>query len=213
MHKCTLVGTIIAIVVIVTSASVLAQNDRRDQDMIQARIKVFGLENVDPRTGEIQKNKVVMSWLTHTTMAIAIQGRVVLTDTFIARLETTSGRTPFVIKDVVDLRPEAIFIGHGHGDHADNAAFIAARSGAKLFASEETCGVLQNDLARMIADPFMQADPDFAIPAATKISCTPVTTTDSTPGTQIVRLTPLEPVARSGRRQRSSHRRRRSSSR
>ena len=88
MHKCTLVGTIIAIVVIVTSASVLAQNDRRDQDMIQARIKVFGLENVDPRTGEIQKNKVVMSWLTHTTMAIAIQGRVVLTDTFIARLET-----------------------------------------------------------------------------------------------------------------------------
>jgi hypothetical protein len=195
MHKRTLVGAIIAIGVIVTSASVLAQNDRLDQDMIHARIKVFGLENVDPGTGEIQKDKVVMSWLTHTTMAIAIQGRVVLTDTFIARLETTPGRTPFVIKDVVNLHPEALFIGHGHGDHADNAAFIAARSGARLFASEETCGVLQNDLARMKADPFMQADPDFAIPAATKISCTPVTTTDSTPGTQIVRLTPLEPLA------------------
>jgi glyoxylase-like metal-dependent hydrolase (beta-lactamase superfamily II) len=74
-------------------------------------------------------------------MAIAIQGRVILMDTFIA--------------DVIDLHAEAIFIGHGHGDHADNAAFIAARSGARLFASEETCGVLQNDLARMKADPFM----------------------------------------------------------
>ena len=50
-----------------------------------------------------------MSWLTHTTMAIAIQGRVVLTDTFIARLETTPGWPAFVIKDVVDLHPEAIF--------------------------------------------------------------------------------------------------------
>jgi hypothetical protein len=125
MHKCTLwVRAIIAIGVIVTSASVLAQTNPSDQDMIQARIKIFGLENVDPRTGEIQKDKVVLSWLTHTTMAIAIQGRVVLTDTFIARLETTPGRTPFVIKDIVDLQPEAIFIGHGHGDHADNAASL-----------------------------------------------------------------------------------------
>src|SRR5262249_2557189 len=51
----------------ILSALGLAQNDRLDPDMIQARLKVFGSENVDPRTGEIQKNKVVMSWLTHTT--------------------------------------------------------------------------------------------------------------------------------------------------
>src|SRR5262245_27787830 len=165
----TLLRAIVAMGVILASASGLAQNDRLDQDMIQARLKVFGLENVDPRTGEIQKNKVVMSWLTHTTMAIAIQGRVILTDTFIARLETTPGRTPFVIQDVIDLHPEAIFIGHGHGDHADNAAFIAARSGATLFASEETCGVLQEDLTRMKAELFMKADTDFAIPGPTNI--------------------------------------------
>lgn len=57
MRKRMWVGVIIAIGVIVTSASVLAENDRLDQDTIQARIKVFGLENVDPRTGEIQKNR------------------------------------------------------------------------------------------------------------------------------------------------------------
>ena len=44
----------------ILSASGLAQNDRLDPDMIQARLKVFGPENVDPRTGEIQKNKVVI---------------------------------------------------------------------------------------------------------------------------------------------------------
>jgi len=189
----TLAG--IAIGAVATSAPALARHGAADPDMVSARIKVFGLENVDPRTGEVQKDKVVMSWLTHTTMAASIQGRVILMDTFIARLETKPGRTPFVIKDVVDLKPEAIFIGHGHGDHADNAAFIAAKSGAKLFASQETCGVLQNDLARMKADAFMQADPSFAIPASTTIDCTAVTTTGSTPGTQILRLKPLEPVA------------------
>jgi hypothetical protein len=57
----TLLRAIVAIGVILGSASGLAQNNRLDQDMVQARLKVFGLENVDPRTGEIQKNKVVMS--------------------------------------------------------------------------------------------------------------------------------------------------------
>src|SRR5262245_64460142 len=77
----TFLRTIIVIGVMLASASGLAQNDRLHPDMIPARLKVFGSENVDPRTGEIQKIKVVMSWLTHTTMAIAIQGRVTLTDT------------------------------------------------------------------------------------------------------------------------------------
>jgi hypothetical protein len=44
----------------ILSALGLAQNDRLDPDMIQARLKVFGSEKVDPRIGEIQKNKVVI---------------------------------------------------------------------------------------------------------------------------------------------------------
>jgi L-ascorbate metabolism protein UlaG (beta-lactamase superfamily) len=187
-------GTLIAAAVL-AAFTATATAHQRDEELAAARIKVFGAENVDPRTGAIQRDKVVMSWLTHTTMAIAIEGQVVLADSFIARLETKPGRTPFVIHDVVNLRPKAIFIGHGHGDHADNAAFIAAKSRAKIYASEETCGVMQVDLARMKADPFLQADPDFAIPASTTIDCVPVTTTGSTPGTQIVRLKALEPAA------------------
>ncbi|MDB5947432.1 MAG: hypothetical protein JWQ33_2458 [Ramlibacter sp.] len=187
-------GASIAIGAIVASSHAFAGPGNLNAAEIQARLKVFGFETVDARTGMVRKDKVVMSWLTHTTMATAVDGRVFLMDTYVARLETKPGRTPFVVQDIANLRPEAIFIGHGHGDHADNAAWIAAKSGAKLFASEETCGVLQGDLARMKADTFMQADPAFAISAATTISCSNVTTAGSAPATQVVKLTALEPA-------------------
>jgi hypothetical protein len=195
MGRTRWVNAIVAIGVIVMGSAANAHREQGDDATIAARIRIFGAENVNARTGEVQRDKVVMSWLTHTTMATAIQGRVILMDTYIARLETKRGRTPFVIKDVVDLKPEAIFIGHGHGDHADNTAYIAAKTGAKIYASQETCGTLQLDLARMKADAFMNADPEFAIPAATTITCINVTTTDSVPGTQIVKLDALEPAA------------------
>ena len=47
----------------------------------------------------------------------------------------------------------AIFLGHGHGDHAHNAAYIAKWTGATIYASPETCFAMQADVARMVADP------------------------------------------------------------
>jgi L-ascorbate metabolism protein UlaG (beta-lactamase superfamily) len=107
----------------------------------------------------------VFSWLGHISGAVSMMGRVVLLDSYIPRLEVTPGRTPFVIKDIVDIKPEAIFIGHGHSDHADNAVFIAAKTGATLYMTPEACGTAQTALARMKADTFMQADPFYAIAA------------------------------------------------
>ena len=98
-----------------------------DAALIAARQKFFGLENVNDKTGKVRDDRVVFSWLTNATFAAAMKGHVVLLDTFVTRLEIMPGRTPFVIQDLVDLKPEAIFIGHGHFDHADNAAFIAMR--------------------------------------------------------------------------------------
>jgi len=161
--------------------------------MIVARQKIFGIENVDANTGAIKKDKIIFSWLGHISGAVSFMGRVIMMDTYVPRLEVTPGRTPYVIKDIIDMKPEAAFISHGHGDHADNAAFIAAKTGAKLYMSPEACGTAQIALARMKADPFMQADPFFAIPPSTTISCTGITTPGSTPGTQLIRITQLEP--------------------
>ena len=100
-----------------------------------------------------------------------------------------------MIKDLVDLKPEALFIGHGHSDHADNAAFIAAKTGATLYMTPEACGTAQTALTRMKNDPFMQADPFYAIPQGTTINCVGLTTAGSVPATEIVRVNQLEPLA------------------
>ena len=177
------------------------EGDRRDDghrpqrpssELLTARQKVFGLENVDRSTGEI-KGDVVFSWLGHNTGAVALAGRIVLMDSYIARLETKPGRTPFVIKDIVDLAPEAIFVSHGHGDHADNAAFIAAKTGATLYMSPEACGTAQAALTRMKNDPYMQADPFFRISARTTVKCVGMTDEASVPATQVVRVRQFDP--------------------
>ena len=165
-----------------------------DQSMIDARMKIFGIENVDGTTGAIKKDKIVFSWLGHISGAVSMMGRVVLLDSYVPRLEVTPGRTPFVIKDLVDIKPEAIFVGHGHSDHADNAVFIAAKTGATLYMTPEACGTAQTALARMKADTFMQADPFYAIPQSTTVNCVPITTAGSTPGTQVIRIKQLEPL-------------------
>ena len=166
-----------------------------DDALVKARMKIFGPENVDRNTGLVRRHDVVFSWLGHNAGAVSLLGRVIMVDAFIPRLEVTPGRTPFVIRDIVEMKPEAIFIGHGHGDHADNAAFIAAKTGATLYMTPEACGTAQTALNRMKNDPFMQADPFFAVPPETKIECVGVTAEGSAPGTEVVRIPQLEPVA------------------
>jgi hypothetical protein len=192
MKRKALVIALAAVGAVTATSAALAA---ADPELIAARQKFFGFENVDPRTGEVDRDKIVVSWLGHITAAVSIRGRVIMLDTYIPRLEVAPGRTPFVIKDVVDLRAEAAFIGHGHGDHADNAAFLAAKTGMTLYMTPEACGTAQNALNRMKNDPFMQADPFFAIPQSATINCVGVTTAGSVPATEVVRINQLEPFA------------------
>jgi hypothetical protein len=189
IHRALVRALVAAGIAVASSAAPAA-----DQAMIDARVKIFGPENVDATTGALKKDKVVFSWLGHISGAVSLMGRVIMLDTYIPRLEVTPGRTPFVIKDLVDMKPEAVFIGHGHGDHADNAVFIAAKTGATIYMTPEACSTAQTALARMKADPFMQADAFFAIAQATTVTCVPITTAGSTPGTQVIRINQLEPL-------------------
>ncbi len=147
-----------------------------------ARQKIFGPENVDARSGDVARDKVIFSWITNASFAASVKGRVVLLDTFVTRLEVTAGRTPFVIQDLVDVRPEAIFIGHGHFDHADNAAYIAGMTGATIYASPETCDNMQLDAARIFG-------------AGSTVPCVGVTSRGSLPGSEVETIHQLEPVA------------------
>src|SRR5882762_3251662 len=115
------------------------RDDRKaDPALVAARQKFFGVENVDEK-GRVAKDKVIFSWATNTTYVTSVLGRVILLDSYINRPELPSApidirRTKILPQDFVDAHPEAIFLGHVHGDHADNAAYVAKWTGATIYA-------------------------------------------------------------------------------
>ena len=158
-----------------------------DPALLKARQKFFGIENVDVNTGAIKKDKVITSWATNTTYVTSILGHVVLLDSYISRPELPTGTlqdryAPFLPQDLIDLRPEAIFLGHGHFDHADNAAYIAKWTGAPIYASAETCDAMQADVAKMAADPNPQNGGAPVIPDASPVNCINVVEHATFPG-------------------------------
>src|SRR5438445_9060788 len=81
-----------------------------DPALITARQKFFGVENVDANSGAVKKNQVLFSWVTNSTLAVSIQGRIVLLDAYIQRLELPPPanvadlrRSPVDVQDLVDL--------------------------------------------------------------------------------------------------------------
>ena len=80
------------------------------------------------------------------------------------------------------MRPEAIFLGHGHGDHADNAAYVAKWTGATIYASPETCDVMQQDVIRMWNDPNAHNGGAKIIPDGNPVKCEGAVPRGSPPG-------------------------------
>ena len=175
--------------------SAAANDGRHDDDrhhgspdpaLIKARQKFFGIENVDDR-GRVKKDKVIFSWATNTTYVASVMGRVMLLDSYINRpeLPTTpidTRRTPILPQDFVDARPEAIFLGHGHGDHADNAAYVAKWTNATIYAAPETCDVMQQDVTRMWNDPNLHNGGVKIIPNGDPVKCVDAVPRNSPPG-------------------------------
>ena len=161
-----------------------AKDRRSDPVALAARIKArqhfFGEENVDPKTGRVDDSKVIVSWFSVASFAVAARGRVFLMDTYIYRVADTPGYVPTTVQELVDLKPEAIFIGHGHFDHADNAAYISKLTGAKIYGAAEHCDAFQGDAARIFG-------------AGNTVDCTAITTPGSAPGAEVRTLTSLSP--------------------
>ena len=116
---------------------------------IAARTRYFGAENVDQKSGEIRKDLVVMSWLSNTTYAAVINGKVVLLDAaLLRRQDTPEGRTPTTLEEMAAVMPSYILIGKAAPGHADLAAHIAFKAGATLIGTPEQCDAMQADARR-----------------------------------------------------------------
>ena len=148
--------------------------------LVAARTHFFGIQNVDPKSGAVDKEKVIVTWFSVQSYAVAARGHVFLLDSYIYRMSDTEGYVPATLQELVDLKPEAIFIGHGHGDHADNAAYIAGKTGARIYGAAEHCEAMQGDAARIFG-------------AGTSVSCTSLTTPASAPGSEISTIDQMRP--------------------
>jgi len=158
-----------------------------DPAVLKARQKFFGIDNVDVNTGAVKKDKVIASCATNTTYVTSILGHVILLDSYISRPELPTSPidqrySPVLPQDLIDVRPEAIFLGHGHGDHADNAAYISKWTNAPIYSTPETCDVMQADVARMAADPNPQNGGAPYLPDSNPVNCIGVVPRGSRPG-------------------------------
>src|SRR6266851_1633888 len=226
-YRRTMSAIFSGVLCIASLAAVAHDDDDRDRDrdrganatLIRARQRFFGIENVDEK-GRVDRDKVIFSWATNTTYVVSAAGRVLLLDSYINRPELPTApldkrRTPILPQDFIDLRPEAIFLGHGHGDHADNAAYVAKWTGATIYASPETCDVMQQDVARMFNDSNLINDGAKIMPNGDPVNCAiraPSPAVPPSPPSRRcsppVRPSPRPTTRRSGCRGRSTRRRR-----
>ncbi len=146
-------------------------------DTVKARRHFFGAENVDSR-GRVRRDRIVLSWFSVASVAAAIDGRVVLLDTYIHKAEDRPNYVPTTTNELVALAPEAIFIGHGHFDHANTGGEIAARTGALVVGTPEHCDQAREQ-AKSVAGPVKP------------VRCTAAVGRGSAPGARVNRLTPL----------------------
>jgi len=156
-------------------AEFLATEPAAAPELVQARQHFFGSENVNAITGRVNPDKVILSWFGTSSLAASLRGRVVLLDTFITLRQDRPSYVPTTLTELIALKPEAIFIGHGHFDHADTAGVIATRTGAPIVGTPEHCA---------------QARADARDPA---IQCVEAVSANSAPGAEVNELAVLKP--------------------
>src|SRR4051812_11068288 len=121
---------------------------------VAARQHFFGVENVDPVTGAVRDDRVILSWFGISSLAAAIDGHVVLLDAYINNVNNATPTQPsdrYVdtsYHEFADLHPEALFIGHDHGDHGLGVSRLAdALPGLRIYGTAEHCAQAREDAA------------------------------------------------------------------
>ena len=134
-----------------------AQADVLPPATIAARQKFFGTQNVDPTTGAVRSDRVIMSWAGVGTFAASLMGHVVLLDDWVPRAATgpAPGKTPSTWSHNLDyvgatpaefqaLAPEAYFIGHFHNDHGGDApSIVLADPEVPVYGAQNHCDDLK----------------------------------------------------------------------
>lgn len=118
---------------------------------VAARRMFFGRANV-AADGRVRPDRVLLSWFGVTGFAVAVGGQVLLLDAWIPR-GTYARRVSVTTADLAALRPTHVLLGHGHFDHAADAAPVAAASGAVVVGTPEHCAQVRSQAAALGLGP------------------------------------------------------------
>ena len=165
-------------VTIALAAPAVAGADELPAETIAARQHFFGSENV-AADGSVRSDRVILSWFSVASIGAAIDGHVVLLDAYIHKEENLPNYVPTTTEELVALKPEAIFVGHGHFDHAARSGEIIARTGAFLVGTPEHC-----DQAKQLAAEYAGQ--------AVDVRCIDAVTRGSAPGAEVNELRPFD---------------------
>ena len=85
MRKATLSAAVLGM--LFSLATPLSADDSRPlpAETIAARQKFLGLENVDPGTGAVRSDRVILSWIGVSSFVAAFKGHVVILDAYVGR--------------------------------------------------------------------------------------------------------------------------------
>lgn len=132
-------------------------------ETISARQTFFGLDNVDPRTGAVRSDRVILSWTGVSSFVAAFRGHVVLLDAYIVReggaiLPSRQiwpsiryiGSTP---EELAAVKPELILFGHSHFDHmGDLPTVVRANPDALVVGTAEHCRDIEEEVTDVSFD-------------------------------------------------------------
>src|SRR3954453_23616996 len=148
------VGRWLGIAVAALALACPAAAGAASRETIAARTHFFGAENVDPATGAVRDDRVILSWFGISSLAVAMKGHVLLLDAYINNVNSATPTNPsdrYVdtsYRELAALRPEALFIGHDHGDHGLGVSFLADKvPGLPIFGTAEHCAQAREDAA------------------------------------------------------------------
>jgi len=142
---------------------------------IAARQRYFGIENVDPRTGHVRDDRVILSWTGVSNFAASMNGHVFMMDAYLARdggarvNGAVIGHWPSITyvnstqEELAALKPEVLLIGHTHFDHnGDLPYLVRAIPGLRVYGTAEHC----NDLRDEVRDAKVNCTSIFEVGAA-----------------------------------------------
>ncbi len=98
-------------------------------------------------TGWDDPTEVHLSWVGVSSFIASVGGHVVLFDAW-EIIGAVEDYVPVGREELAAIMPEAVFVGHGHFDHAGDLGYVAGLAGSVVVGSDEICTVAEEGAIR-----------------------------------------------------------------